>query len=267
MNKFFTRMLCTALVLCSVLICVACSKQEKENPSAAATTIAETTAAPATDEPTTDDPADIKIEADLTKLHAPAASGDLFTGYWHITNGDGAQFEHFVFGFDGNKNAYLLMGTMGFIGVYDIHVIDGMDLFSTKLMYGLNGDYTYEFSKDKKTVVLTNIATNQPTTIEKLDSFSSIPAPMDSFETDEKLLGAWADDKGEYLYFGKDGIMYSCQKNIAFTFFSYTASDGNIHALYSMNEETEENDTYSFKGDKLIFNNYEYSRISADKLV
>ncbi len=279
MKKFFTRILCTALALCSVFVVTACGKQEKEESSSAATAAAEmtaavettvaaeTTAAQETGVPATADPADIKIEANLTKLHALAKPGDLFTGYWRITDGAGAQMKHFVFSFDGNKNAYLLMGTMGFIGVYDIQMIDGKDTFSTKLMYGLNGDYTYEFSKEKKTAVLTNTATNQTTTIEKLDSYSSIPEPPDNFEIDEKLLGAWADDKGEYLYFGRDGVMYSCQKNIAFTFFSYTASEGKIHAVYSMSEETEENDTYSFKGDKLVFNNYEYNRISADDLL
>lgn len=265
MKKFFTRMICTVLALCSAFAFTACGKQENAE-SAAATTIAETSAAADTKAATADS-AGVKTEADLSKLHAPATPGDLFTGYWHITDGAGAQMEHFVFGFDGSKNAYLLMGTMGFIGVYGIHVTDGKNTFSTKLMYGLNGDYTYEFSKDKKTAVLTNIANNQTTTIEKLDSFTSIPKPMENFEIDEKLLGPWADDKGEYLYFGRDGIMYSCQKNIAFTFFSYTAANGKIHAIYSMNEDTEENDTYSFKGDKLVFNNYEYDRISADRLL
>lgn len=276
MKKFFTRIICTVLAVCSAMAMAACGNQSKEESSFStaettaateAAVTAESTVAAEADEPTTVDLANIKYEADLTKLHTLTKPGDLFTGYWHITDGAGAQMEHFVFGFDGNKNAYLMMGTMGFIGVYGIHVTDGRDTFSTKLMYGLNGDYTYEFSKDKKSAVLTNIASNQTTTIEKLDSFTCIPKPMENFEIDEKLLGAWADDKGEYLYFGRDGIMYTCQKNIAFTFFSYTAADGKIHAIYSMNEDTEENDTYSFKGDKLVFNNYEYDRISAENLL
>ena len=114
---------------------------------------------------------------------------------------------------------------------------------------------------------MTNIANKQTTTIEKLDSYSSIPAPPKDFETDEKLLGAWADDNGGYLYFGKDGIMYNCQKNIAFTFYTYTASGGKLHANYSMDKENEEDDTYSFKDGKLIFNDYAYNRISAENLL
>lgn len=275
MKNFFTRIICTVLAVCSAMAMAACGNQSKEESSAAAETTAateaavtaEATAAAEADEPTTVDLANIKYEADLTKLHAPATPGDLFTGYWHITDGAGAQMEHFVFGFDGNKNAYLMMGTMGFIGVYGIHVTDGRDTFSTKLMYGLNGDYTYEFSKDKKSAVLTNIASNKTTTIEKLDSFTCIPKPMENFEIDEKLLGAWADDNGAYLYFGKDGIMYNCQKNIAFTFYTYTASNGKIRAAYSMDTEMEEEDTYSFKDGKLIFNNYPYYRISAENLL
>lgn len=275
MKNFFTRIICTVLAVCSAMAMAACGNQSKEESSAAAETTAtteaavtaETTAAAEADEPTTVDLANIKYEADLTKLHTLTKPGDLFTGYWHITDGIGKKLTHFVFSFDGNKNAYLLIGTSAFIGVYGIHVIDGKDTFSTKLMYGLNGDYTYEFSKDKKTAVLTNTANNQTTTIEKLDSFSSIPTPPKSFETDEQLLGAWADDNGAYLYFGKDGIMYNCQKNIAFTFYTYTASNGKIRAAYSMDTEMEEEDTYSFKDGKLIFNNYPYYRISADNLL
>jgi hypothetical protein len=265
MKRLFTRIICTALAICSAFVCTACGSQQKEESASA--TIAETTVPQETAVQTTAAPAEIKTEADLSKLHAPATPGDLFTGYWHITDGAGAQMEHFVFGFDGNKNAYLMMGTMGFIGVYGIHVTDGRDTFSTKLMYGLNGDYTYEFSKDKKSAVLTNIASNKTTTIEKLDSFTCIPKPMENFEIDEKLLGAWADDNGAYLYFGKDGIMYNCQKNIAFTFYTYTASGGKLHANYSMDKENEEDDTYSFKDGKLIFNDYAYNRISAENLL
>lgn len=275
MKKFFTRIICTVLAVCSAMAMAACGNQSKEESSAAAETTAateaavtaEATAAAEADEPTTVDLANIKYEADLTKLHTLTKPGDLFTGYWHITDGIGKKLTHFVFSFDGNKNAYLLIGTSAFIGVYGIHVIDGKDTFSTKLMYGLNGDYTYEFSKDKKTAVLTNTANNQTTTIEKLDSFTCIPKPMENFEIDEKLLGAWADDNGAYLYFGKDGIMYNCQKNIAFTFYTYTASNGKIRAAYSMDTEMEEEDTYSFKDGKLIFNNYPYYRISAENLL
>lgn len=278
MKKLFTRILCIALAVCSAMALTACGNQKEEGSSVTSTTAettaaaevtaaADTTAASESVEPTTADPAAIKYETDLTQLHALTKPGDLFTGYWHITDGVGKRLTHFVFGFDGNKNAYLLIGTTGFIGVYNIHVVDGVDTFSTKLMYGLNGDYTYEFSKDKKTAVLTNIANKQTTTIEKLDSYSSIPAPPKDFETDEKLLGAWADDNGGYLYFGKDGIMYNCQKNIAFTFYTYTASGGKLHANYSMDKENEEDDTYSFKDGKLIFNDYAYNRISAENLL
>lgn len=275
MKKFFTRIICTVLAVCSAMAMAACGNQSKEESSAAAETTAtteaavtaEATAAAEADEPTTVDLANIKYEADLTKLHTLTKPGDLFTGYWHITDGIGKKLTHFVFSFDGNKNAYLLIGTSAFIGVYGIHVTDGRDTFSTKLMYGLNGDYTYEFSKDKKSAVLTNIASNKTTTIEKLDSFTCIPKPMENFEIDEKLLGAWADDNGAYLYFGKDGIMYNCQKNIAFTFYTYTASNGKIRAAYSMDTEMEEEDTYSFKDGKLIFNNYPYYRISAENLL
>ena len=122
MKKLFTRILCIALAVCSAMALTACGNQKEEGSSVTSTTAettaaaevtaaADTTAAPESVEQTTADPAAIKYETDLTQLHALTKPGDLFTGYWHITDGVGKKLTHFVFGFDGNKNAYLLMNS------------------------------------------------------------------------------------------------------------------------------------------------------------
>ena len=277
MKHHFLKIICASLALCSVLTFTACGNEKKESsssatsaasstPSEASAATAATAAAATADEKTTADASKLKKETDLSKLHPFAQPGDMFTGCWKITDGFGSQYSHFTYAFDGNKNAYLLVGTMAYNGVYEIHNKDGKDVFTTQLMFGLNGDYTYDFSKDKQSVVLTDVDTNDTTTLTKTESYNSIPKAPDDPKIDEALLGAWADDTGEYLYFGRDGIMYKTQKSINYTFYTYSAEKGVVTATYNMLKDTEETAAYSLKGDVLLYDSYEYHRISADEL-
>ena len=103
--------------------------------------------------------------------------------------------------------------------------------------------------------------------MQKLFSFTFIPRAEPDSEIDPALLGAWKDDTGAYLYFGKDGVMYSNQLGVNFSFYTYSAQDGKITQTYTMKEETTETATYKLNDDKLVYNNFEYQRISADELV
>lgn len=273
--KFLKKLSCVILLICCTAMFCACGeKNSSADESASDVSQAQTTvsaaetsqATTASDTPQTSSTAPFTDEIDLSTLHALSSPGDMFTGYWKITGGTGSKLQSFVFCFDGNKNSYLLVGTMGYIGVYDITQKDGVDIFSTKLLFGLDGDYTYEFSKDRSSVVLTNTADGTTTSMEKLESFSSIPKAPSEPKIDEAILGAWQDDTGAQLYFGRDGIMYETQKNINFTFCTYSASDGKISAVYKMTEDMEDSFTYKIDGDTLIFYDYEYKRISANEL-
>lgn len=245
------------LTLAVTLCLTACGNGSKAGSSTATADAAATAAADAVSD----------TETDLRRLHAPVQQGDPFAGSWRITKGTGAQLKNFVFSFDGSKNDSLIIGTTGYCGTYQLEQKDGQDIFSTHLMFGLDGEYTYRFSEDKQTVFLVSLSDETATTMQKDNTYSCIPDAVKDPVVDEALLGAWKDDTGEYLYFGKDGVMYKTQMRISFTFYTYTAKDGAVQATYSTNKEEQESFTYRVSGDKLVFNNYEYRRIPASELV
>lgn len=275
----FKKLSCFIISVCCAAAFCACGENSSSSnessstePSSQAATVTAATTEPATVAETTQAPqtsstAPFTNETDLSRLHTLSPNGDKFTGYWKITDGTGSKLQSFVFCFDGNKKAYLIVGTMAYIGVYDLTQKDGVDIFSTKLLFGLNGDYTFKFSDDLSSVVLTNTADGTTTTMKKLDSFSCIPEAPSQPQIDEALLGAWQDDTGAMLYFGKDGIMYETQKNINYTYYTYSAADGKISAAYKMTDDMDDSFTYKVDGDTLIFNDYEYKRISANDLI
>ena len=262
-RSLFIKSACAALAVCAVFSLSACG----ENGGGSKSSATEAATAEATTAPQTTAAEEIKKETDLTSLHAVNKDGDDFAGYWKITEGTGSQLENFVYEFDGDGKAYLIIGTMGYIGTYGLKANNGQKTFTTQLMFGLDGTYTYKFSDDKNSVVLTNTEDKTTSTLERVDDFSPVPEPVEEVQIDEALLGAWKDDTGAYLYFGKDGLMYYAQADISFSFYTYSADDGEIKQTYTMKEENEETATYSVSGDTLTYNNYEYQPVSADKLI
>ena len=130
-----------------------------------------------------------------------------------------------------------------------------------------NGKYTYEFSDDKNTVTLTDSKTQKKTTLEKYMSYSCIPLPLPDAKIDSALVGAWKDDSGGFLYFDDQGIMYETQKGLSFTFYNYSAEDGNINTRCYMPDETKAEISYSVNGDTLTYNGYKYTKTEASELV
>ena len=262
MKRLFFKLTCAALALIAAASLTACSgdSSSKKEPE---TTAAQTQAT----EPQTTSVKDLKMETDLSKLHVPDTKKDQFAGYWKITDGTGSQLQSFIFCFDGNQKSFMIIGTMGYCGTYEITEKDGKSIFSSKMTFGLDGDFTYEFNKERTSVVLTNTSDKTTSTMQKLESFSYIPEAVDNPTVDKAILGAWKDDTGAYLYFGKDGVMYSNQLGVNFSFYNYSAQDGKITQTYTMKEETTETATYKLNDDKLVYNNFEYQRISADELV
>ena len=262
MKRLFLKLTCTVTAIIIAASLTACSGDSSSNKEPV-TTAAQTMAT----EPQTTSVKDLKKETDLTKLYKPDTKKDRFAGYWKITEGTGSQLKSFIFCFDGSGRSFMLIGTMGYRGGYEIKEKDGKSIFSSQMTFGLDGDFTYEFSKDDSSVVLTNTADSSKSTMVRTESYNSIPKAEKNPVIDEKLLGAWKDDTGAYLYFGKDGIMYSAQKNINFTFYTYSAADGKIKAVSAMTEPIEDEFTYKLDDNTLVFNRYNYKKISADELV
>lgn len=259
MNKII-KILSAAAIASIVLTFTACG--ENTSSKSEPTTEIQTTAAQS--DAATD--TEMKTETDLSALHKiNTESGDDFAGAWKITDGIGAGLKSFTFEFDGNKKAYLIIDNVGYIGNYAFEEKDGQKTFNTQLLFGLDGSYTYEFSDDKNTVILTNIENKSTTTMEKVEIANCIPSPQENPETDEALLGAWQGESGETVYFDKNGIMYD-SFSFQFTFSNYSVQDSTITSTYVMKEETTDTYTYSVDGDKLKLNGDQYIRISADTI-
>lgn len=209
-------------------------------------------------------------EFDIKALqYYDAESTDKFSGAWKITDGVGSGYSSFVYIFDGNGKASLVIGNMGYLSTYSLENDEdtGIPVFVCQLMFGINGEYAYEFSESGDSVVLTYVDGGETTTLEKLEDYTFVPTPDSNPDTDSALLGAWASDSGVYQYFGADGIMYTNTYGAMFTYYKYSAKDGAVTAVYDMNGEITENYEYSFDGDKLTFDNTEYTKIPESDLM
>lgn len=259
MKRILLQTACVILSLLTLFSLAACGSGSSKSSES------ETTAAPQTTEPGTTAAPELVKETDLSKLHQPADSKDLFAGFWKITEGTGSQLSSFVYSFDGNGKAFMLIGTMGYFGTYTLEQKDGKDVFTCLMMFGK--DYlTYKFSKDKNTVTLTSTTDSSTTTMERTEAYNSVPDAPESPVIDNELLGAWKDETGAYLYFDKSGIMYTNQLGVNFSFYTYSAENGKITQTFTMKEETTETATYKIENSVLNYNGYDYVKCSADEL-
>lgn len=208
-----------------------------------------------------------KKEFDLRTLHSyDLENGDEFAGAWQITAGAGSKLEDFVYIFSGSGSANLIVGTTGYCGKYGLD--KNAKTFTCQLMFGINGQYTYEKHGDNE-IVLTNTESKETTTLSRIASFDMIPIPMQDAKIDDALVGAWESESGEYYYFDKSGIMYQNQYGTMYTFYKYSAENGVITAVSNMGEEEDQTDTleYSVTDDELVIDGYEYFKTTTDKLI
>lgn len=89
---------------------------------------------------------------DLKSLHTCKENDeDDLVGTWQITSGEGSQYASFYYMFNGEGKSILISGTSGYFGKYSYDTDDDNNpTFTTKLVFGLNGTYTYKLSDDKK---------------------------------------------------------------------------------------------------------------------
>lgn len=212
----------------------------------------------------------VTTDADLHSLINIDYDGNDFAGVWIITEGVGSKLDGFAFMFDGIETAYLMVGTMGYIGTYTMQTetVNGASqkTFTTQLMFGLDGKYTYEFENDKQDVTLTNIDTGDTTQMKRAAAYEYIPYPDEFPVIDEQLVGAWSDDNGNMYYFDMSGIMYEYEKGMSFTFSKYSANGENLSYTYIMQDEINGEAQYSVHGDSLTIDDLQYHRVSAAEL-
>ena len=96
--------------------------------------------------------------------------------------------------FNGEGKSILISGTSGYFGKYSYDTDDDNNpTFTTKLVFGLNGTYTYKLSDDKKTAELTNTDTKAVSTLKKTDDLDFIPTPGHSPDHAALVLAAGDD--------------------------------------------------------------------------
>lgn len=248
------------ILACSAILAFSGCGNNSEN---SATTPDETASAVEESVQQTDD-----NKADLQALHSyDAENGNIFAGAWTITEGEGSQYKSFVYLFDGNDSASIIIDTMGYVGEYSLTTEDEKEIFSAQLMFGINGNYTYKVSDDKNTITLTNTETDVDTTLQRVVSFDCIPIPDENAKIDSKILGAWKTEDGDYYYFDESGIMYNNSYGTIFTYYTYSAENSQITATYSMGEETTETFEYSVNGDTMTIDGFTYNKIPANELI
>lgn len=220
----------------------------------------ETTQAATTQAPTTA-PVKNTVKAVTDLMPTDVGTND-FAGTWKITNSDSDEIKNLQYTFDGDQRATLIMDNMGYLGTYAIK----SNVFSCQLMYGINGTYAYEKDGENK-IVLVDTMTQEKVILEKCE-LSIIPEAPKKPEIDEKLVGTWYDETGEYFYFDKSGVMYSNQYGIMCTFFTYTAKEGKITAEYVMDKNETDTYTYTLNDDgTLTMNDSSYKKVSDSELL
>lgn len=170
---------------------------------------------------------------------------DDLVGTWQITSGEGSQYASFYYMFNGEGKSILISGTSGYFGKYSYDTDDDNNpTFTTKLVFGLNGTYTYKLSDDKKTAELTNTDTKAVSTLKKTDDPDFIPNPDKNASIDDKLVGCWKSESGEYLCFDESGIMYQNLFDYMFAYSNYTASEGKIVSTYTTSDKKQQINTH-----------------------
>jgi hypothetical protein len=203
----------------------------------------------------------LKIETDIAALHSyDDENGNAFAGAWRIDSGVGEDLNSFMYLFDGDGKADLIIDNVGYCGEYALT----SSSFVCQLMVGINGTYTYKIGDNQ--IILTNIETSEQTTLVKIDDFNMLPNPIENPIIDEELLGAWKSEDGEFYYFDKQGIMYHNQFGTIYNYGTYSAKDGVLNSTYKMYDDVDEDSEYSIEGDTLKIGEYEYTKISASLL-
>lgn len=260
MKKIYAKIISLLLIAVTAAAFSGCgdngSSSSEQQTTAPATTVQETTEASTSNG-----------NAENTNLPFPkyAENGDDFTGAWRITEGEGSQYGSFIFSFNGDGRAAMVIDNAGYFGKYEIEAKNGKNTFTTQMIFGLNGEYTYKLSDDKNEITLTKNEDNSTTTMQRIEGFDCIPS-VESVNIDKDLLGAWKSEDEETFYFDESGIMYHNQYNTMFNYAAYTADGSKITATYSMGGEMTDEYEYSLEGSKLRLNGYEYERISESEI-
>ena len=183
-------------------------------------------------------------------LLEPVKGKNPLYGTWKI---EGVDVVSFIFRND--NLAQMVMGTEADFASLSVDAVN--KTLSVSFVLGLNGDYSYKLSKDKKELTLTS--KGKKIKLIKQKDYNLIPKAPKSPEIDNKILGWWQNEDKQIYFFSDNGIMYS--NNISMeTCYSYNAKNGKINATYNYGGDVKISLDYSCKKGNLIINGTKFKK-------
>ncbi|MCR5653461.1 MAG: hypothetical protein K6F88_06640 [Ruminococcus sp.] len=243
MKKFLCIFFSVVLTV-SAVVMTGCDGEKKDNAETKGT---ETTSQ--TEETKADKKGGLsEIESYLEKF----TEGDSdFYGAWQPES-----FNYMSVVFRNDNLAEMVTGTEGYFSKYTLN--EKKKTIKVQLMPNvIDGEYSYEFSDDKKKLTLT-LDDNELVFIKQKD-FSLIPEAPEKPVIDSEILGWWEDENGLFYCFQQDGIMYENSISME-TCYTYTIKDNKIKATYSVGTEMNDEFTYSVKDGVLTLNDVKCKR-------
>lgn len=180
-----------------------------------------------------------KEESEIQSYLNSFLEGDSdFYGAWQIE-----EFDYMSILFRNDNLAELVTGTEGYFSKCTIDT--KKKTVTVQLMPNvIDGEYNYEFSKDKNKLTLT--LDNNSLVLNRQKDFSMLPKAPEKPMIDSDILGWWENEDGLFYCFQEDGVMYENGISME-TCYTYTVGDGKITATYSSAGELTDDFTYSFK--------------------
>ncbi len=183
-------------------------------------------------------------------LLEPVKGKNPLYGTWKI---EGVDVVSFIFRND--NLAQMVMGTEADFASLSVDAEN--KTLSVSFVLGLNGDYSYNLSKDKKELTLTS--KDKKIKLIKQKDYNLIPKAPKNPEIDNKILGWWQNEDKQIYFFSDNGIMYS--NNISMeTCYSYNAKNGKINATYNYGGDVKISLDYSCKKGNLIINGTKFKK-------
>lgn len=172
-----------------------------------------------------------------------------FYGAWQMEG-----FDYMTILFRNDNMAEMVSGgTEGYFSKYTLK--NEEKTVTVQLMPNvIDGEYKYEFSKDKKKMTLT--LNSSKLVFNRQKDFSLLPEAPKNPKIDKDIIGWWENDDGLFYCFQSNGIMYENSISME-TCYTYSVENGKIKAKYSSGGEMDEEFTYSYKNGKLTLNGSE----------
>lgn len=119
-----------------------------------------------------------KISEVLTSLHSiDTENGNEFAGTWKIVDGVGSKLDSFIFEFNGDKEACLIIDNVGYVGTYSLEETDGKRPLKHSCCLDSTVYIPMTFRQTALRLLLRTQITIQPQKCRKSKTYPVFPSP------------------------------------------------------------------------------------------